>query len=613
MIDTASLRAAGTSPAAIAHHYDLSDEFFALWLGSDLVYSCALWDAVPGESLADAQRRKLDFFATELHVRDGRVLDIGCGWGALLNHFVGSHRVTGGVGLTLSQAQAAFARQRRVPDVDFRVESWIDHQPDSPYDAISCIEATEHLASDTLSADEKVDVYRAFFHRCAEWLRDDGRLGLQLICLDNVGHEGSRAGRGATSELIRVDIFPESMPASLSELVLGWETAFQLERFLDHHDHYVRTFRAWGLAYRDADARARMLVGDRTARTFARYFAAGETLFRLREDSLYRVVLKKRPRPKVWAASLRPSDLGASIDSAAGPLRSGASAPAVQSHYDVSNDFYRLWLGPTMMYTSGMWSSADDTPADLDSANRRKIDFFAARVVPSPGAVVLDVGCGWGGNLRRLVEHHAVRAAIGLTLSPAQQQWVCEQPIPGAEVRLEDWNDHDADGRYDALLSYGAFEHFARDGTTRVERVNAYRRFFARCFEWLKPDGRIGLETIAHDDAPDTASPLGRGPLGDVVLNIFPESICPHLSELVLGFEPYFEVELLRSDAADFARTCRLWHLALRVHEAQAIALVGAETVQRFRRYLVSSEIQFRTRGLTNYRVVLQRRPALRW
>jgi len=81
----------------------------------------------------------------------------------------------------------------------------------------------------------------------------------------------------------------------------------------------------------------------------------------------------------------------------------------------------------------------------------------------------------------------------------------------------------------------------------------------------------------------------------------------------VLGFEPYFEVELLRSDAADFARTCRLWHLALRAHEARAIALVGAETVQRFRRYLVSSEIQFRTRGLTNYRVVLQRRPSLRW
>src|SRR4029450_13036312 len=100
----------------------------------------------------------------------------------------------------------------------------------------------------------------------------------------------------------------------------------------------------------------------------------------------------KRPRPKVWAASLRPSDLGASIDSAAGRLRPGASAPAVQSHYDVSNDFYGLWLGPTMMYTSGMWSSADNEPADLDSANLRKIDFFAARVGPSTGGGVLGGG-----------------------------------------------------------------------------------------------------------------------------------------------------------------------------------------------------------------------------
>jgi cyclopropane-fatty-acyl-phospholipid synthase len=93
---------------------------------------------------------------------------------------------------------------------------------------------TEHLASDILDVDAKVEVYREFFSRCAGWLRREGRLGLQLICLDNVGHEGSRAGRGPLAELIRVDIFPESMPASLSELVLGWETHFRVIEFLDH-------------------------------------------------------------------------------------------------------------------------------------------------------------------------------------------------------------------------------------------------------------------------------------------------------------------------------------------------------------------------------------------
>src|SRR5205085_5657785 len=291
----------------------------------------------------------------------------------------------------------------------------------------------------------------------------------------------------------------------------------------------------------------------------------------------------------------------------------GASAEAVREHYDVSNDFYRLWLGPTMMYTSGLWSSPDDVAADLDAAHRRKIDFFARQVLPEHGAAVLDVGCGWGYNLRRLVDTHRVARAVGLTLSAAQRDFVDDAPIPNAEIRLENWTDHQPHRRYDAIMSYGAFEHFARDGTSSVQRVQAYRRFFARCFDWLADDGRLALETIAHDAAPDTASPLGRGPLGNAVLELYPESLCPHLCELVLGFEPWFEIALLRSDAADFARTFRAWLLGLREHEAAARAFVGADMAGRFRRYLVSSEMQFRTGAITNYRVVLHRRPKLRW
>jgi cyclopropane-fatty-acyl-phospholipid synthase len=610
VIRALEFRAAGTSPAAIAHHYDLPADFFALWLGEERVYSCALWSDDSAERLEEAQRRKLDFFASHLRARGACVLDIGCGWGALLDHFVTAHGAAGGVGLTLSQAQAAFASSRSVSGVDYRFENWIDHQPAAPYDAITCIEATEHLASDRLSPDEKVQVYSTFFEHCAGWLHDGGRLGLQLICLDNVGHEGSRAGRGPASELFRTDIFPESMPGSLGELVLGWEPWFRVERFLDHTDHYSRTFRVWSLAYRAQAERARALVGDSTARVFARYFAAGETFFRLREDALYRVILEKRPRPKIWASPLRPSVLGPA--DAAESRKAGASPAAVQAHYDVSNAFYSLWLGPTMMYTSGLWSNGDDE-RDLDAAALRKVDFFASRVLPSPGADVLDVGCGWGGALRRLVERHQVARALGLTLSTRQRDWCRERPAAGVDVRLEDWNDHVPDSSYDAIISFGAFEHFARDGSTRVERVCAYRHFFSRCFTWLKPGGRVALETIVHDDAPDTASPLGRGPLGDSVLAVYPESICPHLSELVLGFEAHFELELLRFDASDFARTCRLWLLALRAHERDAEALVGADRVRQFRRYLVSSEIQFRSGALTNCRVVLHRRHSLRW
>jgi cyclopropane-fatty-acyl-phospholipid synthase len=614
------LRAVGTSPAAIAHHYDLPGEFFAQWLGEDLVYSCGLWndDEDPARDLAVAQQRKLDFFAQELLVPGARVLDIGCGWGALLDRFVTRHGAAQGVGLTLSASQARHASQRRVPGVDYQVQSWVDHRPDAAFDAITCIEATEHLASDRLSAEDKVAVYRQFFAHCAAWLKDEGRLGLQLICLDNVGHDGSRAGRGRSSELIRVDIFPESMPASLSEMVLGWETDFELLRFDEHHAHYGRTFRAWGLAFRAHRDAALALVGNDTVRTFARYFATGELYFRRREHALYRVILRKRPRPKRWVQVPGPMPTRAPPSAAGGAnaaaaLDEGASAAAVQAHYDVSNDFYRLWLGPSMAYSSGLWSSPADPPSDLAAAQRRKLDFFARHVLPGPGAAVLDVGCGWGHNLRRLVDEHHVARAVGLTLSQAQGEHLSRQPVPGAEIRLEHWQDHRPRQPYDAILSYGAFEHFARDGSTSAQRVQAYRRFFAACFDWLADDGRLGLETIAHDNAPDTAAPRGRGPLGDAVQALYPESICPHLCELVLGFEPWFEVELLRCDADDFARTFRAWLLGLREHAAAARALVGEEMLRNFQRYLVSSEMQFRTGALTNVRVVLHRRPELRW
>lgn len=614
----------GASGRAIGRHYDLPEDFFRLWLGDDLVYSCALWEADEGpEKLASAQARKIDFFADRLDVGGAHVLDVGCGWGGLLDRLVRVHGARGGVGITMSRSQAEYAARRGVPDAEFRLQSWVDHEPERPYDVIACIEATEHFASDQLAPDEKVEVYREFFARAASWLLPGGRLGLQLICLDNAGPATSHTP-GPFTDLIRDHIFPESMSASLSELVLGWETHFRLEEFHDHPDHYRRTFRAWATAYRRSEQRTEQLVGAATARTFARYLAGGEALFRLRGQTLHRVILSRRPEPKVWAVTVRPSDLAVpqpdpadlGADPGTGPTTDaslrGASREAVRAHYDVSDDFYRLWLGPSMMYSSAMWSPGEDITG-LDAALDRKLDFFAGQVLRAPrDRRVLDVGCGWGGTLRHLVDAHGVADSVGLTLSDAQGAYLAHHPVPGAEIRVEDWNDHQPTRPYDAILSFGAFEHFARDGTTGPQRIAAYRRFFATCWRWLTPDGRLGLETIGHDDAPDTDAPLGRGPLGDFVLQLYPESLCPHLGEIVLGFEPWFELEVLRSDADDFARTSRAWLVALRDHHEEAVGLVGETVARSFARYLAASEIQFRTGVVTNYRLVLHRRPALR-
>jgi cyclopropane-fatty-acyl-phospholipid synthase len=605
MTTTVDAGRAGTSPAAIARHYDLSDDFFRSWLGRELVYSCAAWlPDEPPESLDAAQFRKIDWFAERLSVSDGDVLDVGCGWGALLERMRSRHGNRSGVGLTLSGNQARSAGARSVPGTTYRLQSWVDHRPAHPYDAITAIESTEHFASDACDADTKVDVYRQFFAAAASWLRPGGRVGLQLICLDGVGERASRLGQTAVGDLIGRDVFPESMPASLGEMVLGWETDFRLSEFVDCTPDYVRTFRAWALAHRRHRDDAERLVGPEVARRFDRYFAAGEVCFRLREHALYRVILTKRPQPKSWAVLVRPSDVPTAAPRPG--TTPGASDGAIRAHYDVSDEFYATWLGPTMMYTSGLWTRGD--PPDLEAALDRKNDFFAERLQVGPGDRVLDVGCGWGGTLRRLLAHHRVDAAVGLTLSEAQHRYARARPVPGQEVRLESWAEHVPVRPYDAITSFGAFEHFARDGTTGPERIASYRSFFGRCFEWLPPGARLGLETIAHDDAPDTAAPAGRGPLGDSVLELFPESICPHLSEVVLGFEPWFEVELLRSDAADFATTFRQWQLRLRAGESTAARATDPATVRLFRRYLAAAEWQFRDGTLTNYRIVLRRR-----
>jgi cyclopropane-fatty-acyl-phospholipid synthase len=602
-LDPGLLRRAGSSPEAIAAHYDLPADFFATWLGPDLVYSCASWNGGPGQDLASAQRAKIDDVATVLDVRGKRVLDVGCGWGALAERLVVQHGAREVVGLTLSAAQVDRAAARRVPGVDVRLENWVAHDAGSPYDAIACVEATEHLASDRLTRDEKTEVYATFFERLAGWLVPEGRLALQLICLDDVSHAGSRPGRGPLSALIGTGIFPEAMSPALGELVPAWEPHFRMERFLVHPDHYVRTFRAWNLSLRARRREAEALVDPGTLRMIERYLAAGEALFRLGDQTLYRVLLRRRPAPKVWRSPLRPSLLATPETGPSPP----ASPGAVRAHYDLSNDFFALWLDPTMTYSSGLWEP-EETEADLQNAVRRKVDFFLDALDLPSGGRLLDVGCGWGAALTRACQRNGALAGVGLTLSPAQRDHAQRAVASRAQIRLEAWQGHEPEGRYDGVISFGAFEHFARDGSRSVERVLAYRRFFGACHGWLVPGGRLGLETIAHDDAPDTVTTKGRGPLGDSVLELFPESLCPHLAEIVLGFEPWFRLELLRSDARDFARTFRAWSVRLRRREAEAADAVGPVTTRSFLRYLASSELQFRTGALTNYRLVLRRR-----
>jgi cyclopropane-fatty-acyl-phospholipid synthase len=191
-------------------------------------------------------------------------------------------------------------------------------------------------------------------------------------------------------------------------------------------------------------------------------------------------------------------------------------------------------------------------------------------------------------------------------LSKDQFDWARNHSPKGVEVNLENWYDHSATSRYDAIISIGAFEHFASYGQTRRQRVSCYREFFIRCRDWLPRGGRISLQTMTKGNNVQ----LDRRVIADlefVINTIFPDSELPWLSELLEASEKAFDVVTLRNDPDHYARTCRAWLENLRGQRLPARDLVGDEVVANYERYLDVCAEQFSRRHLGLVRIVLER------
>lgn len=286
----------------------------------------------------------------------------------------------------------------------------------------------------------------------------------------------------------------------------------------------------------------------------------------------------------------------------------GATAEAVRHHYDVSNEFYSLWLDASMTYTCALWNDVDEAGASetLESAQARKLDYLVEGARAAGARRVLDVGCGWGSLLKRLVQIYGVEEAVGLTLSDSQAELVRASQPAQVEIRVENWLDHEPREGYDAIISIGAFEHFAQTGLGRAERVDAYREFFERCYTWLPSHGRLALQT----NIKGSNTVMDKATVRDLLFimeTVFPQSQIPALAEVVEASERLFDVVSLRNDPDHYSRTCREWLSRLRANRGRALEAVGDETYAVYERYLDVSAEHFRRRHLGLARLILEK------
>lgn len=276
---------------------------------------------------------------------------------------------------------------------------------------------------------------------------------------------------------------------------------------------------------------------------------------------------------------------------------SGASEEAIQHHYDIGNQFYSQFLDKYMIYSCALWEDGDD----LEQAQLRKLDYHLNESASRNQSSLLDIGCGWGHLMARARSDYNVDRVVGLTLSKAQEHYINNLELDNVETRLESWEDHKPNTNYDAIISIGAFEHFAKPELSSKEKIERYRYFFSQCHQWLKPGGKMSLQTISYDN-------LARQSMSRFIAEeIFPESDLPKLHELIEATDGLFSVVRVRNDASHYKETCRQWLSRLRRNRDQVESLAGKEKYQTYAQYLTMVTMGFHSKNMGLIRISLSR------
>jgi cyclopropane-fatty-acyl-phospholipid synthase len=263
----------------------------------------------------------------------------------------------------------------------------------------------------------------------------------------------------------------------------------------------------------------------------------------------------------------------------------------VQAHYDLSDEFFALFLDPTRTYSCAYFERDDMT---LEEAQLAKVDLSLGKLGLQAGQTLLDIGCGWGTTIVRALERYDVNV-VGLTLSRNQQAHVQQRldrhPSPRSKrVLLQGWERFDE--KVDRIVSIGAFEHFGRD---------RYPDFFKMAYEALPADGVMMLHTIIQPSSEEFAErglPITMTKLRFmkfIMDEIFPGGDLPAAKTVVEHAERAgFGVKLVQPLRLHYARTLDTWASALESRRDEAIAIQSQEVYDRYMKYLTGCADLFR-------------------